>query len=266
MSDDARATRLPLVAGNWKMNLVRWEADSLCRKIRAGLEASGDAAACEVAVFPSFPLIPTAVDALAASGHAVGGQDLHAEEKGAFTGDVSGRQLVDVGATCVLCGHSERRRFHGEGDQLVARKAAAAARAGLKPVVCLGETGEERRGGKTFAVLDRQLEPLEPWPGLTIAYEPVWAIGTGETATPELAGEAHAHLRGRLVERFGAAAADVRILYGGSVTPENSTGLAEVPEIDGALVGGASLDPGRFLGIIVVFAASFRARAARGLL
>jgi triosephosphate isomerase len=264
MSDAPTAGQLPLVAGNWKMHLVRWEADSLCRKIRAGLEATRDTA-CEVAIFPSFTLLGTAVDALAASGHGVGAQDLHPEEKGAFTGDVSARQLVDAGASWVLCGHSERRQLHGESDELVARKAAAAARSGLRPIVCVGETRDERRAGETFAVLDRQLAPLEAWPGLTIAYEPVWAIGTGETATPELAGEAHAHLRGRLEARFGASAAGVRILYGGSVTPENSTGLSEVPGIDGALVGGASLDPGRFLGIIAVFAASFRARAARGL-
>jgi triosephosphate isomerase len=244
--------RRPLVAGNWKMHLVRHEADALCRRIRDGLGAA--AGAVDVAVFPSFPLLSTVVDALAASGLGVGGQDLHPEPKGAFTGDVSGAQLKDAGASLVLCGHSERRQLHGESDELVARKAAAAARAGLLPLVCVGETGDERRSGSTWAVLERQLAPLALEPGLQLAYEPVWAIGTGETATPAQAQEAHRFLRERLEGRFGAAAGGVRILYGGSVTPENAGGLAAEPDVDGALVGGASLDSGRFLAIISAFA------------
>lgn len=256
MSSD-RAGRRPFVAGNWKMHLVRREADALCRKLRDGAKALGSVLP-EIAVFPSFPLLGTAVEALAASGIGVGGQDLRAEEWGAFTGDVSGRQLVDAGASWVLCGHSERRQLHGETDELVASKAVAAARVGLRPVVCVGESREQRRAGETFAVLDRQLAPLDALPGLLLAYEPVWAIGSGETATPEVAQVAHAHLRRRWGERFGSAALTLRILYGGSVTPENSTGLAAMPDVDGALVGGASLDPGRFLAIISSFAALAR--------
>jgi triosephosphate isomerase len=255
--------RRPFVAGNWKMHLVRFEADSLCRRIRDGLPA--DDRTPEVAVFPSFPLLATAVDALAASGIGVGGQDLHPEPRGAFTGDVSAAQLRDAGASYVLCGHSERRQQHGESDALVARKAVAAAAAGLVPVVCVGESRDERRSGAALAVLDRQVAVLDLVPALVLAYEPVWAIGTGETATPEIAEEAHAHLRRRLKERFGAAGAAVRILYGGSVTPDNSAGLAAMPNLDGALVGGASLDSGRFLAIIAAFAAKSRARAAQGI-
>jgi triosephosphate isomerase len=258
-------SRRPFVAGNWKMHLLRWEADALATAIRAGMAANP--AEIDVALFPSFPLLPTVVEATAASGLGVGGQDLHPEEQGAFTGDVSGRQLRDAGASWVLCGHSERRQFHREDDGLVARKAAAAVRAGLLPVVCVGESRAERQAGRTFEVLDRQLAPLleTSLPGLVLAYEPVWAIGTGEVATPELAQEAHAHLRGRFRERRGAAAEALRILYGGSVNPGNATGLAAMPDLDGALVGGASLGSGKFLAIISSFAAAFRARAARGI-
>ncbi len=249
------APRRPLVAGNWKMNLLRWEADALCRKLRAALPL-----AVEVVVFPSFPLLPAVVEALAGSGIAIGGQDLHSEVNGAHTGDVSGLQLADVGCSWALCGHSERRRDHGESDELAARKVLAAVRAGLQPIFCVGETREERRRGETYAVLDRQLQALAglqaaPLPGLVLAYEPVWAIGTGETATPEIAQAAHVHLRRHLVGSWGAPSRTVRILYGGSVTPENSTALAAMPDIDGSLVGGASFDAGKFLAIISSFAA-----------
>jgi len=249
------APRRPLVAGNWKMNLVRWEADALCHKLRAALPL-----AAEVVVFPSFPLLPAVVEALAGSGLGVGGQDLHPDPKGAHTGDVSGLQLADVGCSWALCGHSERRHEHGESDELVVRKALAAAGAGLQPILCVGETREERRRGETFAVLNRQLRPLAglapaSLPGLVLAYEPVWAIGTGKTATPEIAQEAHSHLRRSLQALWGEPSGTLRILYGGSVTPENSTGLAAMPDIDGGLVGGASFDAGRFLAIISSFAA-----------
>ena len=247
--------RRALVAANWKMNLVRWEADTLCRKLLAALPLS-----VEVAVFPSFPLLAAVVEALAGSGLGVGGQDLHPEARGAHTGDVSGLQLADAGCSWALCGHSERRRDHSEGDELAVQKALAAVRAGLKPILCVGETREERRRGETFAVLDRQLRPLaglhpEALPGLVLAYEPVWAIGTGETASPEVAQEAHAHLRRHLHALWGEPSAALRILYGGSVTPENSTALAAMPDIDGGLVGGASFDADRFLAIISSFAA-----------
>ena len=247
-----RSSRRPLVAGNWKMHLLRAGAESLCRALVAAPAPAGT----EVVLFPGFPLLGTVGTALAGSAIAFGGQDLHPEERGAHTGDVSAEQLVDAGAVWVLCGHSERRQEHGEGDDLVARKAAAAARAGLRPMVCVGETAAERRAGRTFEVLDRQIAPLEELPGMVLAYEPVWAIGTGETATPEIAAAAHRHLRDSWNERFPGAGENLRILYGGSVTPLNADGLAEMQEIDGALVGGASLDHAKFLAIISSFAAS----------
>ena len=242
----------PLVAANWKMNLLQAEAAVWCRSLRSDLAGSAGRGA-QVVVFPSFPLIPAVARELAGSDLAVGGQDLHPADKGAHTGDVSGSQLADTGCTWALCGHSERRRDHGESDELVGEKAEAALRHGLQPMICLGETRDERRAGRTFEVLERQLraalEPLANHPAsFALAYEPVWAIGTGETATPETAQDAHAFLR-RLLGGQGEA---VSILYGGSVTPDNAAGLIAQPDIDGFLVGGASLDPRNFLTIIRV--------------
>ncbi len=237
----------PLVAANWKMHLMPAEAAEFCRRLAPEL---GEAAA-EVAIFPSFPLLPAVAAELAGTAIGWGGQDLHPEEKGAHTGDVSGAQLAACGSTWVLCGHSERRRDHAEGDALIAAKARAARRHGLEPLLCVGETGEERRAGGTFAVLERQLAAVLP--GLdrfSLAYEPVWAIGTGETASPETAQEAHAYLRRRLVDLEGEAGRGRRILYGGSVTPDNARALFAGADVDGFLVGGASLDPERFLAII----------------
>ncbi len=234
------------------MHLVRREAVAWCRAVREGAQSP----AAEVVVFPSFPLLPAVAEAAAGSRLALGAQDLHPEEKGAHTGDVSAPQLRDAGCVWVLCGHSERRRDHGESDELVGRKVAAAARHGLLPLLCVGERREERQAGRTFEVLERQLRGglagLTARPArLTVAYEPVWAIGTGDTATPSTAQEAHAFLRRTLSEAAGAGVAQgARILYGGSVTPENAGDLFAQPEVDGFLVGGASLDPGRFLAII----------------
>lgn len=241
--------RRPLVAANWKMNLLQAEAMEYCRALRQGL---AERPAVEVILFPSFPLIQAVARELAGSRVAVGGQDLHPEDKGAHTGDVSGAQLADAGCSWVLCGHSERRRDHGEDDALVSRKVAAAGRHDLVPMICLGETREERRAGRAFEVLERQLRiALESRPEpFVLAYEPVWAIGTGETATPEMAQEAHGFLRGLLAGGLGEAAADVPILYGGSATPENAAGLIAQPDVDGFLVGGAALDPQKFLAII----------------
>ncbi len=242
-----------IVAGNWKMHHLRADAEAYCRTLLAGLDA-GAPADTQVVIFPSFPLIPAVARELDGSGVAVGGQDLQPEDKGAHTGDVSGPQLVDAGCTWVLCGHSERRRDHGESDELVARKATAAGRNGLAAMVCVGETRDERRAGRTFEVLERQLKAvLKVQPeNFAVAYEPVWAIGTGETATPETAQEAHLFLRGLLAGRAGipGGAAAVSLLYGGSVTPDNAAGLIAQPDIDGFLVGGASLDPEKFLAII----------------
>jgi triosephosphate isomerase len=245
------AARRPLVAGNWKMHSRRAEAEAYCRELLAAPPPAGP----EVVLFPSHPLLAAVAGALAGSPVEVGGQDLHPAAEGAHTGDVSGPQLVDAGCRWALCGHSERRRDHGETDELVARKAQAALAAGLVPVVCVGETRDERHSGRTFDVLARQVEPLPLDRRLVIAYEPVWAIGTGETATVEMAEDAHAYLRSRLARRAGEPfAAGLRILYGGSVTPENAPGLAASREIDGFLVGGASLDPERFRAIIRSFA------------
>ncbi len=242
-------TRRPLVGGNWKMHLLRADAVAYCDRIRA---EAGDLPA-DAVLFPSAPLLALVARKLGGSSIACGGQDLHPEEKGAHTGDVSGPQLVDAGCEWVLCGHSERRQNHHESDELVERKALAAQQHGLKPLVCIGETAAERESGATFDVLDRQLDAAlagRPEP-FALAYEPVWAIGTGATATPEIAQEAHAHIRETLADLTGAEAASTkRILYGGSVNPENAAELFAQPDLDGFLVGGASLDPERFLAII----------------
>ena len=240
--------RRPLVGGNWKMHFMRNEAQEFCEIFLAG-----GALPADVVLFPSFPLLATVAEALEGSEVGLGGQDIHPEEKGAHTGDVSGAQLVDSGCTWVLCGHSERRQDHGESDDLVRQKAVAALRYGLTPLICVGETQAERQAGRTFEVLERQLRAaLTGGPAtFTLAYEPIWAIGTGETATPEIAQEAHAFLRGLLVEMLDENAAEAkRILYGGSVNPQNAAELISKPDLDGFLVGGASLDPEKFLAII----------------
>jgi triosephosphate isomerase len=245
--------RRPLVAANWKMHLLQADAAVYCRVLRSDLKPDGP----RVVIFPSFPLLPAVARELAGAGGSpveIGGQDLHPADKGAHTGDVSGAQLADAGCAWVLCGHSERRRDHGESDELVGRKAAAALRHGLTPLICIGETREERQDGATFTVLDRQLRAALEGVGdgpFALAYEPVWAIGTGETATPEIAQEAHRFVRGLLAESgISGGGAAVSVLYGGSVTPENAASLIAQPDIDGFLVGGASLDPQKFLAII----------------
>jgi len=242
-------TRRPLVGGNWKMHMLRAAARKFSDSLAAGLDNNH----AEVVLFPSFPLLPMVAETLANTPVTCGGQDLHPEDKGAHTGDVSGPQLVDAGCRWVLCGHSERRQDHGERDELVGRKAVAANRNGLYPLICLGETLEERRSGRTFEVLQRQLTAAlqnRPDP-FALAYEPVWAIGTGETATPEIAQEAHKSLREHLADLLGDEVAQVkRIVYGGSANPDNASTLIAEPDIDGFLVGGASLDPEKFLAII----------------
>lgn len=250
------AIRRPLLAANWKMHLLRREATAFCAELLAGL---GELAV-DVALFPSFPLLPDVAAALDGSPVSLGAQDLHPAAKGAHTGDVSGPQLIDAGCHWVLVGHSERRRDHGESDAVVAAKVEAAMSHGLTPVLCLGETREERLAGRTFEVLERQLSSALPEdPGeLALAYEPVWAIGTGETATPDQAQEAHAFLRALLTDILGPEAQWVRLLYGGSANPENAAQLIVREDIDGFLVGGASLDPKKFLAMIRVSAAANR--------
>ena len=242
-------TRIPLLGGNWKMHLTRSEATDLCAALLRDLLADGP----ELVLFPSFPLLPPVADVLRDSSIRWGGQDLHVADAGAHTGDVSGPQLVDAGCTWALCGHSERRQNHGETDEMVAQKVEAAIRHRLTPLICLGETADERSAGRTFQVLERQLSAaLASRPqGFSVAYEPVWAIGTGETATPEMAQEAHLFLRELLADLMGAETAAVkRILYGGSANPNNAASLFEQPDIDGFLVGGASLDATKFSAIM----------------
>ena len=253
------ALRRRIVAGNWKMHFVAADAAAFCRELRRGLaeprqEPAGPARP-EVVLFPSFPLLPGVARELAGSDVAMGAQDVHPAERGAHTGDVAAPQLVDAGCRWVLCGHSERRRDHGESDELIARKVAAAVRHGLAPLLCVGETREQREAGETLAVLERQVRgglssrPAGP-AGMVVAYEPVWAIGTGLTASPETAQKAHQFLRGVVSEAAGQGAGAVTLLYGGSVTPANAAGLIAQPDVDGFLVGGASLDPRQFLAII----------------
>lgn len=245
--------RRPLVAANWKMHLLRREAEILASAVAAGVAPGGS----EVVLFPSFPLLPAVAAVLAGGAVGLGGQDLHAEVAGAHTGDVSGEQLADAGCAWVLVGHSERRRDHAESDLLVAAKAAAAFRAGLRPILCFGETATERRNGETEAVLLRQIDALlgalagRAASAFALAYEPVWAIGTGDTASPGQAQDAHVLVRRWLRERLGEdVAQQVRMLYGGSVKAENAAELAAQQDVDGFLVGGASLDAEKFLAII----------------
>ena len=254
-------SRNRLLAANWKMNLLRQDTIEYCSRLATGLESP----ASEIVIFPSFPLLHLLTESVAANALgeivAIGGQDLHPSSAGAHTGDTSAEQLVNAGCSWVLCGHSERRRDHGESDALVAEKVAAAIASGLKPMICIGETLEERESGKTHAILERQLaaawraagRPAEEGAHSqpAIAYEPVWAIGTGRTATPEMAQEAHAFVRSSLRKLAGEErSASTRILYGGSVKPDNCAELIGEPDIDGFLIGGASLDPISFLDII----------------
>ena len=249
--------RRPIVAGNWKMHLVASRAVELAGAVARGVAAETDEdGGPTVVLFPSHPLLPPVSTALDGSPVALGGQDLHPEDAGAHTGDTSGAQLADAGCTWVLVGHSERRHDHGEGDGLVAAKLRAARRNGLLPVLCVGETEGERNGGKTKQVLEAQLETglfaaLGAGDDLVLAYEPVWAIGTGETATPETAQAAHRYLRERVAREWGEERARaLSILYGGSVKPGNATDLGAQEDVDGFLVGGASLDAEKFLAII----------------
>ncbi|MFZ5787247.1 MAG: triose-phosphate isomerase [Acidobacteriota bacterium] len=241
--------RRRLVAANWKMH---GSADSVQRYLEQLLvHIAPDGP--EVVLCPPFTALPAAVMLASGSAVAIGGQNCHWETSGAFTGETAPPMLVEAGARWVIVGHSERRQYFGEADETAAARAAAAQRAGLSVIFCLGETLQEREDGATFAVLTRQsavLSRLEPGP-LAVAYEPVWAIGTGRNATPEQVQEAHAFLRQRLSDLFGPEpAAETRILYGGSVKPENAAAILAQEDVDGALVGGASLDPEAFSAII----------------
>lgn len=248
--------RRPIVAGNFKMNLLAGEARALAVELRARLEA--EPPECEVVLAPVFTSLAATRDALEGSEVGLAAQNLHPAESGAFTGEVGPRFLVDAGCTHVIVGHSERRQIFGERDEDVRAKAEAALAANLTPIVCVGESLEEREAGEAEAVVLRQvgaaLEGLDA-ERIVLAYEPVWAIGTGRTASPDDAQAMHGAIRGALPE---AARGAVRILYGGSVKPENAEALLGRPDVDGALVGGASLKTETFLPIIR--AARHRAR------
>ena len=250
--------RRPLIAGNWKMNLSRDEAVNLARGVGA---AAGDGEV-DVLVCPTFVHLDGVLAAVTGSKVAVGSQDVYFESNGAFTGETSTAMLDDLGCEYVILGHSERRNVIGESDELINQKLHATLKAGLKPILCVGELLEEREAGKTMDVVMSQIEgslkdvTAEQMGSIVIAYEPVWAIGTGKTATPEQAQQVHADLRSLFASRYNQEVADgVRILYGGSVKPANAAELMACPDIDGALVGGASLKAESFAEIIDAAAA-----------
>jgi triosephosphate isomerase (TIM) len=242
------------MAGNWKMFKTPAETCAFFEKFRplvAGAEH------CDIVICPPFTNLAAAVEAARGTRVHIGAQNLYWVKEGAFTGEVSGPMIRSTGATHVLVGHSERRQYFGETDETVLKKTQAALDAGLRPIVCVGERLEQRESGKTEAVLRDQFRhgvaglDAQQFAEIVIAYEPVWAIGTGRTATPEIAAEAHRTIRGEVRARYGQPAADqVRILYGGSVKPDNAKSLMAQPEIDGVLVGGASLDPVSFASIV----------------
>lgn len=241
--------RRPMVAGNWKMHGTRASVAELI----SGLERQALPADVEVAVFPPALFINQVIDALQGKGIAVGAQNSAVQpEQGALTGEVAPSQLAEAGCKLVLIGHSERRQLIGESDEVLGRKFAAAQQSGLKPVLCVGETLTEREAGKTLEVVGRQLGSIIETCGVTafanaiIAYEPVWAIGTGLTATPQQAQDVHAAIRGQLAARDAEIASGVRILYGGSVKAANAAELFGMPDIDGGLIGGASLNADEF--------------------
>src|SRR5262245_1412195 len=255
------AMRIPFIAGNWKMFKTVPETSAFVKEFRGVVK---DVTDVEIVVAPPFTSVHAAAEAARNANIGVAAQDLYWERDGAFTGEVSAAMIKEAGASSVIIGHSERRRLFGETDATVNKKTVAAIGAGLTPIVCVGETLEERERNETLAVLDRQIKNgLDRLTGeqvadLVIAYEPVWAIGTGKNATAAQAEEAHAHIRTRLRQWFGGDAADrIQVLYGGSVKPDNIAELVREPDVDGALVGGASLDVKSFTDIVT------RSRVAR---
>lgn len=245
--------RKPIIAGNWKMNCTIPDALELVKKLKSIVS---DVKGREIVISPPFTALGAVAKVLIGSNMTLSAQNLFWEEKGAFTGEISAEMLLDAGCDYVIVGHSERRQFFGDSDEAVNKKTKAAMAAGLMPIACVGETLSEREGGETFPVIERQLTKglmdvniAEP-EDLVIAYEPVWAIGTGKTATPGQAQEVHSFIRGILRKMSGDTADGIRILYGGSVKPENIDDLMLEPDIDGALVGGASLKAESFARIV----------------
>lgn len=242
------------IAGNWKMNKTASETRALAEALKSSLAPF--AGKVEIAVCPTFTSLSTAVEVLKGSNVKVGAQNIHWADNGAFTGEISGAMLKEAGVEYVIIGHSERRQYFGETDETVNKRIKAALKYELKPIVCVGETLEEREGGVTNTVLDKQLRgafagvcPCAA-SSITVAYEPVWAIGTGKTATPDMAQETHAFIRGVLVELFGDAGKEMVIQYGGSMKAENSGELVAKEDINGGLIGGAALKADSFTALI----------------
>jgi triosephosphate isomerase len=250
--DPENGERTPLVAGNWKMFKLRGEAVAFAEALAGRLDELDE---LDLAICPPLTCLSELADVLAPLGIGVIAQNGHQAESGAFTGEVSMAMLADAGATGVLLGHSERRQYFGETDEALSEKVPAALAAGLDPILCIGESEAEREAGSTEQRLTTQLEvglgnvAVSQAVGIVIAYEPIWAIGTGRTATPDIAQETHTHIRATLIERFGAAGDAMRILYGGSVKPSNAAELFRQPDVDGGLVGGASLDVDDYIAI-----------------
>lgn len=244
--------RRSLVAGNWKMNGT---PEGVTELLRGVLEGASDASQTEIVVCPPYVFLSAVARQLADSAVALGAQNVCDQDEGAYTGEISVSMLVALGCSHVIIGHSERRALYGESDEFVARKLVQAQGAGLTPIVCLGETLDERDAGTTEAVVGRQLDAVIDCAGAAalehavVAYEPVWAIGTGKTASPEQANDVHAFVRQRVASHQQAVAEGLRILYGGSVKPDNAHDLFEQPDIDGGLIGGASLKADDFLAI-----------------
>jgi triosephosphate isomerase (TIM) len=235
-----------LIAGNWKMNGLRADAITLAEDVRAGAQGVG----CELLVCPPFTVLEAVAKILEGSTVAVGGQDCHTAQQGAHTGDISAAMLRDAGAAWVILGHSERRQNHGETDELIREKVLAAVAGGLTPIVCVGETEEQRASGQQTEVVGWQLAGSLPKPFAgVVAYEPVWAIGTGRTATDQDVAAMHAFIREELARQFGEPGHGIRILYGGSMRPANAGALLGVPHVGGGLIGGASLKAEDFLAI-----------------
>jgi triosephosphate isomerase (TIM) len=238
----------PLVAGNWKLWGTRAQAEDYCERLRSALPPEGERAA-DIGICPPFTALDVCVRALDGTGVKVYGQTMHGEDTGAFTGEVSAAMLTELGVDGVVLGHSERRQYNGETDRALQEKVPAALAAGLEPILCVGESEEERERGLTERKLRTQVKEAlervedERLTDVVIAYEPIWAIGTGKVATPEIAQEAIAFIRALVGDRSTDAAVRIRILYGGSVKPDNAAEILEQPDVDGALVGGASLDP-----------------------
>jgi triosephosphate isomerase (TIM) len=245
------AARRPLIVGNWKLWGTRAQAADYCERLSVGSEPPADVGIC-----PPFTALDVCVERLSGSGVAVYAQNMHQESTGAYTGEVSAEMLIEAGVDGVVLGHSERRQYNCETDRALQEKVPAALAAGLQPILCVGESEEERERDETQRKLRSQVQEAlekvadERLPDLVIAYEPIWAIGTGKVATPEIAQDAIAFIRALVGDRSRDAAETVRILYGGSVKPDNAAEILEEPDVDGALVGGASLDPEGFAQIV----------------